>query len=215
MATLAQVLMLAATCAAYGSGVMLFGQSTPGGTKSVTTPQRIAHVTADGTLLGWKGLFLLNSRYTGGTEVLFDCDSPLVNAKAKKAGCVITPRSTAPFVVGADGALQGWHVSVAGSLEFQCADPALSFSEHSISCPQAQADAADSLRAMESENERLRAQLAEAQAELAKLKDSNPSPIPFVIAVVLPTVHAFLCTAPTALDLDKRLLTCAEVKQGF
>lgn len=190
--------------------------SGPHSNNAAAAQAKVAKVVGDGALVGWKGLFWLTPQQTGGTVVLFDCDTPLLNAKLKKAGCQITPRTSTPFVVGADGTLQGWQVTLAGSGShaLKCADPTLSFSDRSISCPQTQNGSVQLETDEESEIAQLKSQLATAQAELLRLKTPAPSTVPFTVTVAQPSVHSFACEAPI-LDLEARILTCFDAKWGF
>lgn len=207
------VLVIAIACTVCGSGLEAAGQSHGNGSHSTGTPTpqtKEAKVVGEGTLLGWKGIFMLAGEQE---RLFFNCDNPLLSAKLKSVTCVISPNPKAPVVIGADGELEGWHVTL-GSVV--CPDPTLTFSDRSITCPRSQArnEGNDQLKGDESEITELRAELAAAQTELRSLKTPTTSALPFTVTVAQPSVHSIACEAPI-LDLAARILTCAEVRSLF
>jgi hypothetical protein len=168
-----------------------------------------AKVLSGGVLSGWRGLFAV--RTEADSIVTFTCSNPEIIIGEKLVGCIAKPDNEGPQIVGSNGTLGSWRVSIRGNADFTCPSPLVNLAAQEIECPPQPAQ--ERVYELEAELKRTKDELQALKAEKQTLP--KPGPEPWTITIMEPhPSRAFSCLSPI-LDRGKGILTCYEVVRLF
>ena len=186
-------LLLSVVARPFWNLTLVYGQAKGSSSGSTQT----ARILSEGVLSGWSQMIVLV--HSGQIVAGLTCRDPQVVLKDKAVECstesVFAQR---PVVIGPEGSLLGWRVSVAGDQDFSCSAPTVSSESFLIQCP------------AQTELTTLQLQLTQSRADLARLKDQISRPAPWTINVASAPPHGFACPAGF-IALEDNMLTCPAV----